>query len=1413
MSENQQPGVPASAPERPALDQAYRQGYLAGHLAGWRDAVAAQPAPVAAPVPAPPGVSAQDRRIVAPSAATNPPTPRPRDPEAVAWPDHSALSAHPKPPAQPPFVSDPAQGRNQNFPPRGLPGGQQPPRVSHAPQIPAPPLDPKATAAVKNKRETQNINITLYVASLLMVAAAALFVGSNLPVSARLVGVWFGTSLFYAAGLVLHEKVARLKPAAVAFSGTALAIIPFAGLATYNLGVPNAPVVWLLTSFVGTFAYVFAAVRLQSRLVVYLSIAFLLSTAWSSVAVLGAALAWYFTALIVFSALLSLFGYLLKRNGPTGQRTPSLYAKPLSDLGPWFTPAGLAGSLAFGLALNAADHALVLVAGSVYYAVLTFISQPALRRYNYVGLRVSITMASPFVGWMIEPDLAWAAGAFAVVLAVQLIAVAYARTPFSVFLVHQNWIRRDVYISAPVLAAASLVWSVGHYFRQDSAEASTLITVLGVGFGLLATMLIVPAFLPRGEWLPLPAVGAVLLYSPLIEAAGWMVLVGLAVAYSVLRFLTTRTQIIRHVMLAAARILVTAFVASTLATFIPAQPGKTQLIIAVIAVIAALQLLADALLATYGAPNLIAGYSAAAWAVVGTFLVAGLSIAYSSHKILGESPSVVMGSLRIEFLVAAVAMAVAAAIFSLTKLTPKPGWSVGEFIAPSYLIITALFTGPVFAAGGASVAWTVALIFFISGGMRLRDRSGTLHRWLYWWAARVTSLLLSVALFQLWMEHDPFTKITGVHVGLGLWLLLALVPQLIILAVVTLRGLVIAGLRVDVILTLLIVVTVAGAAIRNGAPVLWTTMVVVGLNVAVLAILALAGTLRQRSFTAVQWGSPAAMVALAIWSAHDRGLLALVLVLIAGMSILVTLKARDQISRSAYFLLFRAAVTALVVVGARELTENLSVVSLIFSAVLLLQMAIAFLAQRVASFNELVGAPRLLQVGLWLLLGAQVLTPMHYHLAAGGFSSPGTALRWVVALELIALAVTAVTAQAALKQRGASYLALVAVVGGASVIAPVMWPGATALLLLALCIGVITWRCIYTPHAVEMRWYWLIATATFLVTASIVDRDAATGVFAAVWLVAGLALIVGAHVMKLEQLTLPGALMVFLAALLFRSQVLELIYRPGYAALAGFVVVVGSLYVVRLIFLDLVTEKHVQRVSVVGTALGAGAFFSLWSMADTHTVLAGAAGFTLIAVLACLEVPPAHRRVSIDTAILASAIVWFAACSRFVDLGAFWAIQWCAMALGALAVLRYVHNQQKAGRGLLATAASFASLGALVTIFSADSVQQIISLLVFVALLAVGMSLDERMFTVWGAIGVSTAVLWYLRGFTYILLALLALALIAFAIWRLNRKKPHLEPPVTGPMGNHGPPPGTPSQGSRVPAPPAAPPRQPQPPQ
>lgn len=358
---------------------------------------------------------------------------------------------------------------------------------------------------------------------------------------------------------------------------------------------------------------------------------------------------------------------------------------------------------------------------------------------------------------------------------------------------------------------------------------------------------------------------------------------------------------------------------------------------------------------------------------------------------------------------------------------------------------------------------------------------------------------------------------------------------------------------------------------------------------------------------------------------------------------------------------------------------------------------------------------------------------------------------------------------------------IIAIMGGAVLAAPLLWPGATALILLAFCVAATVWRCASEPKSLEMGWYWLVATGSFLVTAHVVDSAAATGIIAAMWLVAGAALVAGAHVMKVPWLTLPGALMVLLSAFLFRVQVLDMVERPGFAALAGFVVVSGALYLLRMALVNLANSPHVQRGTLISVALGGGVFFALWALLDDTTVLWGAFAYTVIAVQACFEVPSTRRRLAMDAAILSAALVWYWASNVYLDLGLFWFVQWCALAFAVLAVLRYRAKAVQAGKRMLMVGAAAASVGGLLTIFSGDTLQQLVSLLVFVVLLAVGMGLDERVFTIWGAVGVATAVIWYLRGFTYILLALLALGLIAFAIWRLNRKKPQAKAPPVQP--------------------------------
>lgn len=60
----------------------------------------------------------------------------------------------------------------------------------------------------------------------------------------------------------------------------------------------------------------------------------------------------------------------------------------------------------------------------------------------------------------------------------------------------------------------------------------------------------------------------------------------------------------------------------------------------------------------------------------------------------------------------------------------------------------------------------------------------------------------------------------------------------------------------------------------------------------------------------------------------------------------------------------------------------------------------------------------------------------------------------------------------------------------------------------------------------------------------------------------------------------------------------------------------------------------------------------------------------------------------------------------------------------------------------------------------------------FAALLVASLRYGERMFVWWGAAGVALCIMWAMRQYTYVLLALIAVGLIALALWKLSRSKP-----------------------------------------
>lgn len=224
------------------------------------------------------------------------------------------------------------------------------------------PVEPKMSAAEKAKHDLQNINTTLYVASFLLVAAAALFVSAiDLSKTVRFMGVWLVTLAFYFAGLILYKKVEKLRPAAVAFVGTGLALLPFTGFAMFSFILPNAPACWFITSLIGLVAFVAASVILNNQVIAYLAIAFGASLAVSSIAILNIGFIWYFVVLILFGSFMTVIASLKP------SWVPECFSKPVQQSNQWIVPLTIVGSLMSVNNLTTLDYAVISLVSAIYY--------------------------------------------------------------------------------------------------------------------------------------------------------------------------------------------------------------------------------------------------------------------------------------------------------------------------------------------------------------------------------------------------------------------------------------------------------------------------------------------------------------------------------------------------------------------------------------------------------------------------------------------------------------------------------------------------------------------------------------------------------------------------------------------------------------------------------------------------------------------------------------------------------------------------------------------------------------------------------------------------------------------------------------------------------------------------------------
>ncbi|MHC6230169.1 hypothetical protein ACX5I6_10850 [Arthrobacter sp. MMS24-T111] len=1386
-------------------DESYAAGYRAGHLQGWLDAMAQvdqmrrpasadQPAaqevnPARVSVDAAPPVLPPVAGTLAAAAAFGQPAPASSALTRQADADRLGIVSGPGR-AVPPRPAAPMPAAARAVPRAGTPAERQ---------------------ARRERRDRQNINITLYVASLLLVAAAALFVGSSLPPMLRFAGVGAVTAMFYCLGFALHAKVARLRPAAVAFTGTGLALVPVTGLALYNFAWHDGPATCLLTSLVGTAAYVAAAIRLESKVLTYLSLTFVVSSAWSGVAVLGGALVWYFAAMISVAVAFTLLSHLRP------SWLPLIFAGPLAALHPYVVPgvgaaATLSPFLPAGPGLTKAEYALVLGACGAYFAVFA-VAMAGLRLAYLRAARVALTIAAAVGIWHVSGRGTVALFTLAVVVGAQSVAVAYMGARLDGWITraagasggHQRTVdagplaaparwRRDAFVTFGIQFAATAGYAlavvVAGFFPPTQTSASPVPLWLPVFLSLVTGFALAARLRGRAETAPVPALLLAAVVSHHLGEGVFALLLALATGFWAARAYAADGAL-RHRMVLNARLACTVL-APALAAAVTDGDGQDRAIWFTWLIAAAVQQLLSAAMQRFGMSPMAPAVSLVGFTLLGLGSIAGLS------SLAGP------GSQGLVW--AAVLIQLAAALVTGVLLTGKPAdwrnWrpGTGEVLAPVVAAMLAAFAFDRVTEGAGNLVLLLLLAYFVASAPRLPALE---HRWAYWWAARATGTVLVLTAFSQ-LQHSTGSLVIG---GEALHPAAVLVAALFAQLSLPLAGKILrrapSGVFFDAA-GVIVLQLAACAVLAFQASGSWQHLAAVS-GAAVSAALA---AYVMRTEPAAMVLVPLSFLALAGLSLGNARVVEVLLGVFAVFAAVMVAAVPRPRSKGWYFVAARVLTAALALVLSGDVTASPTAVSVTFAFVLAAQHVIRWLMR-----FRLAAVP-FQQAAVWITLAGQALLPLAYAVQQGalrlgayfGAPLPGGGIgmdgsrRWVLLLELGLLVASAAAARRLFVARGALYFGVYGLLLGVLSLSPVVAFGdvaalsftgtAVVLLLLGLAAAAAgpEWRRRSASTDPERR-LWLAAAGTFTVAALAVSPRTSDWVPGAAVLAVAAVLLTASHVEARPLLYAPAAVAVLGGAFMLASAWLGESggNGPGEWAsylhwLAGPGVAAAGLYAVRRARSAALADDPFRRWSLAGGAFAGLLLAALAGLCRDGTSWAGVGVLVAAAAVAVVEATPRMRRpaaelagIAIVAAVQRAALFEFSAARGLLPWPAvshadsFWVAQWYMLSAAVLAGLRYLAGSPTIGRRYACAAAGLLSLSGAGTVFGGESSQQLWVLVWLAVLLVAGLVLGDRLFVRWGAAGIAVCVLWAMRQYTFALLTVVAAGLIAFAVWRLNR--------------------------------------------
>jgi hypothetical protein len=480
---------------------------------------------------------------------------------------------------------------------------------------------------------------------------------------------------------------------------------------------------------------------------------------------------------------------------------------------------------------------------------------------------------------------------------------------------------------------------------------------------------------------------------------------------------------------------------------------------------------------------------------------------------------------------------------------------------------------------------------------------------------------------------------------------------------------------------------------------------------------------------------------------------------------------RNRGRKGVYLLAAQLSLTGLLALIGQDLDASIHALFVLVACTTALQETARLLIRR------RLGEYGLQRVSAWLGLALLAVLPWIY---ASAVAAPQRA---VVAIQLLLLIAVA----AARFRQGAGSSGYVSVYGLAALVAAVTdaapladtgW--LPALLsadggaLAALLFGTVAAALRVFRPGERLRYLLLAATAGFTLEALVLSLVEDAWMTPVALLGAAVLFFVLSHREQLPWLYAGGAVSVLAAALalmqrLQESALLDFASGPALWLAAAWLAAV-LLYGFRLTLREREDADPVRAVILTGVALGVLGLVSLLAIFPGPTAIAASLSIIVAAALAVIETPERAREVAAEGAFFVFVLAvqrLYAVAAGWID--PFWALQWWVIAGALVAAYEFVRGRDQRGTVVLAVAAGGLSLSGFGTIILSDAGKQVWALLGHGGLLVAGVMLSRKLFTLWGAVGIALALLWFMRGFTFLLLAVAALALLAFAVWKLMR--------------------------------------------